>query len=295
MEPVVESCNATKSYGQLQALRGATLTIERGEVVALLGPNGAGKTTFVSLILGLRRPTDGTVRLFGLDPRNSRARSRSGVMLQESGVPQFLRVRELIDLFRTYYPRPLDREAVTSAAGLADKANALVVTLSGGQQQRLYFALAMCGDPEALFLDEPTVGMDVEARRSFWSQVRGFVRSGRTVLVTTHYLDEADAIADRIIVIDKGRIIADAAPSVLKARVENKRVSFDAVAAPDLDGLPVHHVETDGTRVTLFTSSPETVLKQFFARGMEVRNLEVVGATLEEAVLSLTASEGHKP
>jgi ABC-2 type transport system ATP-binding protein len=292
MEAVVEAVEASKTYGKTQALRTTTLRIAQGEVVALLGPNGAGKTTFVSLMLGLRKPTTGSVRLFGLDPRDRRARSRTGVMLQESGVPQFLKVREIIDLFRSYFPRPLDRDAIVNTAGLADKSNDLVVTLSGGQQQRLYFALAMCGDPQALFLDEPTVGMDVEARRNFWVHLRGFARSKRTVLLTTHYLEEADAIADRIVVIEKGIVVADASPSVLKARVENKRVTFDAAAPPDLTGLPVHRVESTGSRISVLTAQPEAVLQALFARGVQIRNLEVVGATLEEAVMGLTVREG---
>jgi len=289
MLEVVQTSGATKSYGATLALADVSLTIRQGEVVALLGPNGAGKTTFVSLILGLRKPSSGSVKLFGLNPRDRHARTRTGVMLQESGVPDFLRVRELIDLFRTFYPRPLDRDAIARMAGIEDKIDAMIVTLSGGQRQRLYFALAMCGNPDALLLDEPTVGMDVTARRGFWSVVRDLARSGRTVLLTTHYLEEADAIASRIVVIDKGRIVADASPDALKSRVENKRVSFDAPGVPQLDGLPVHRVVKSGTRTTFLTSQPESVLRALFAAGAEMRNLEVVGATLEEAVMDLTA------
>jgi ABC-2 type transport system ATP-binding protein len=293
MDSVVNVCGASKTYGRTLALENVSLSVARGEVVALLGPNGAGKTTLVSLILGLRKPTAGHVEIFGLDPRDRRARSRTGVMLQESGLPLFLRVREVIDLFRTYFPQPLDRDQVIQTAGLADKADALIITLSGGQQQRLYFALAICGDPDALFLDEPTVGMDVEARRTFWSHVRTIVQSGRTLLLTTHYLEEADAMADRIVVIDKGRIIADAPPAELKARVENKRISFDTSQAPDFAGLPVSRIQTNGSRIDLLTSDPEGVLRALFARGAEIRNLEVVGATLEEAVIGLTATAKH--
>lgn len=290
MESVVDVRGASKTYGRTQALENVSLTVARGEVVALLGPNGAGKTTLVSLILGLRKPTTGHVEIFGLNPRDRRARSRTGVMLQESGLPLFLRVREVIDLFRIYYPHPIDRDQVIEMAGLVDKTNAYLVTLSGGQQQRLYFALAVCGDPDALFLDEPTVGMDVEARRAFWAHVRTFVGSGRTLLLTTHYLEEADAMADRIVVIDKGRVIADAPPGDLKARVENKRISFDASQAPDLSGLPVQRVQTNGSRFDVVTSNPEIVLRELFARGVDIRNLEVVGATLEEAVIGLTTA-----
>ncbi len=291
MSSVVDVRGASKFFGRTHALDDVSLTIAGGEVVALLGPNGAGKTTLVSLVLGLRKPTSGDVKIFGLDARDRHARSRTGVMLQETGLPQFLRVREVIDLFRSYYPHPLDRDAVIRTAGLSEKATSMIATLSGGQQQRLYFALAICGDPDALFLDEPTVGLDVEARRNFWSHVREFVRSGRTLLLTTHYLEEADALADRIVVIDKGRTIADAPPSVLKARVKSKRVSFDATEPPKLDGLPVERVQSSAGRVDLFTSEPEAVLRALFDRGLDVRNLEVAGATLEEAVIGLTSGK----
>jgi ABC-2 type transport system ATP-binding protein len=290
MDTVVDVRDASKAYGSTKALSSVSLRIARGEVVALLGPNGAGKTTLVSLVLGLRKPTSGNVTIFGLDPRDRRARSRTGLMLQESGLPLFLKVREAIDLFRSFYPHPLDLEGVVATAGLTDKINALIVTLSGGQQQRLYFALAMCGDPDALFLDEPTVGMDVEGRRTFWAHARAFVSSGRTLLLTTHYLEEADAIADRIVIIDKGRIIADAPPGTLKAREKNKRLSFDCPPTVAFDGLPVQVVRKSGDRVDLLTSEPEAVLRALFQRGVDVRNLEVVGATLEEAVIALTAA-----
>lgn len=286
----IEVDAATKTYRGTRALDGVTLRIAPGEVVALLGPNGAGKTTLVSLMLGLRRPTTGGVRLFGADPRDPHVRSRCGVMLQESGVPLFLRVGEIVDLFRSYYPRPLPRDEAIRAAGLEDKATALLISLSGGQLQRLYYALAICGDPEALFLDEPTVGMDVAARASFWRSMRDFAARGRTVLLTTHYLDEADAIAGRIIVIDKGVVVADDTPAALKAKVETKRVSFDPLPSAMIDGLPGKLVETRDGRTTLLTSAPEELLRALFARGAAVRNLEVVGASLEEAVTNLTSA-----
>src|SRR6266481_2526759 len=203
--PVVELIAVSKRYGPVHALRGVTLTIQPGEIVAMLGPNGAGKTTSISLMLGLRQPTGGTVRLFGLPPTDRRARSRAGVMLQESGTPGVLTVRELIELFRTYYPSPLPADRAIAMAGLADKADARVVTLSGGLRQRLYFALAICGDPEILFLDEPTVGMDIEARRAFVASIKHLADAGKTIVFTTHYLREAEELARRIVVIDRDR------------------------------------------------------------------------------------------
>lgn len=293
-EPAVELRAASKRYGAVTALDNVDLVVRQGEVVALLGPNGAGKTTAIEVMLGLRQPTSGTARLFGLDPRDLYARSRCGVMLQESGVPGSLTVIELVDLFRSYYPRPLNAAAVIAAAGLQEKARTRAGVLSGGQRQRLYFALAICGDPDLIFLDEPTAALDVEARHDFWTQVRAFVHEGKTVLLTTHYLEEADALADRIIVIDKGRIAADATPAALKARVAGKRVSFDLASPLSEDafaGLPVQGLTLNALHVTLLSSAPEVVLSTLFDRGAQLVNLEVVGAGLEEAVLTVTHAQ----
>ena len=295
---VVELVGARKRYGEVEALRGVDLAIGRGEIVAMLGPNGAGKTTSISLMLGLRRPTAGQVRLLGLDPRDRRARSRVGAMLQESGVPGVLTVRELIDLFRAYYPRPLPAERVITLAGLGDKAGARVNTLSGGQRQRLYFALAVCGDPDVLFLDEPTVGMDVEARQAFLQAIRELAGAERTIVLTTHYLEEADALARRIVVVDHGAIIADAPPAAIKARLASKRVRFRTAAPLDptvLEGLPVSRLERTGDRVSLLTAEPEAVLRALFGRGVALTDLEVAGADLEEAFLALTARRAAQP
>src|SRR6185436_18262588 len=228
MTPVVELAGARKRFGAVEALKGVDLTIGAGELVALLGPNGAGKTTSISLMLSLRRPTTGAARLFGLDPADRRARSRCGVMLQESGTTGVLTVREIVDLFRAYYPASLPAERAIALAGLEAKANARIATLSGGERQRLYFALAVCGDPEALFLDEPTVGMDVEARRGVLASVRALSNAGKTIVLTTHYLEEADQLAHRIVVIDHGVVIADATPREIKARIPSKRVNFSS-------------------------------------------------------------------
>src|SRR5881409_573711 len=204
--PAAELVNASKRYGEVEAVRDVSFVIEPGEVVAMLGPNGAGKTTSISLMLGLRQPTSGTVRLFGLPPTDRRARSRAGVMLQESGTPGVLTVRELIELFGTYYPSPLPTDRAIAMAGLADKADARVVTLSGGQRQRLYFTLAICGNPDVLFLDEPTAGMDVEARRAFVASTQALADAGKTIVFTTHYLKEAEELARRIVVVDQGLV-----------------------------------------------------------------------------------------
>jgi ABC-2 type transport system ATP-binding protein len=291
LNPVVELIAATKRYGQVEALRGVNLAIQSGEIVAMLGPNGAGKTTSISLMLGLRQPTGGQARLFGLRPTDRRARSRAGVMLQESGTTGVLTVRELVALFSTYYPSPLPTDQAVAMAGLVDKADARVATLSGGQRQRLYFALAICGNPEVLFLDEPTVGMDIEARRAFVASIQTLATAGKTVVFTTHYLREAEELARRIVVVDRGLIIADATPRELMAKVAGKRVSFAAAHSLPVDvfrGLPHTALDVSDGRVRFLTNEPEMVLKALFERGIDVQDLEVAGADLEEAFLSLT-------
>jgi ABC-2 type transport system ATP-binding protein len=240
-----------KRYGNIEALRGIDLTIPLGQIIAILGPNGAGKTTAISLMLGLRRPTAGHVRLFGLAPTDRRARSRTGVMLQESGVSDVLKVGEVVDLFRTYYPNPISTQRALQLAGLTDVAEQQVGKLSGGQRQRLYYGLAVCGDPEVIFLDEPTVGMDVESRRAFLESIHEFFGQGKTIVLTTHYLEEADQLAERVVVVDRGLIVADGSPKQIKERAAGKRVSFDAgrvLSERDFSSLPVSQVALDGSR-----------------------------------------------
>lgn len=208
--------SVTKQYRSQIALDAIDLIVGRGELVALLGPNGAGKTTAVKLMLGLLNPDSGSVRVFGNDPREPRNRQRTGAMLQVGRVPETLRVREHIDLFSSYYPHPLPMAEVLGTAGLQGVENRLFGELSGGQKQRLLFALAICGDPDLLFLDEPTVGLDVQARRGLWRQIRALLARGKSILLTTHYLEEADALANRIVVINRGRIIASGTPADIK-------------------------------------------------------------------------------
>src|ERR1700694_1892362 len=293
MPPAAQLIAATKKYGSVEALKGITIDIQLGQVVAMLGPNGAGKTTSISLLLGLRKPTSGKALLFGFSPYDLNARSRVGVMLQESGVPAMLKVREIVDLFRSYYPKPMAADRAIAMAGLEEKANALVKELSGGQRQRLYFALAVCGNPEVLFLDEPTVGMDVEGRRSFIERIAEFANLGRTVVLTTHYLEEADQLAERVIVIDRGLVIADASPREIKSKVAGKRVRFTATLTDqDLAGLPVTTFTITDHTVQLFTNQPEAVLRELFKQGVEISELEVTGADLEDAFIALTSHQG---
>lgn len=269
-------------------MKGVSLSVRAGELLAVLGPNGAGKTTAVTLMTGLRRPTEGRARLFGLPPADARARARTGVMLQESGSPGTLRVSETIELFRSYYPAPLPMPEVLAAARLEGLSRRLVKDLSGGERQRLYFAVAICGDPEALFLDEPSVGMDPATRRQFWQQVRELIDRDRAIVLTTHYLEEADAIADRVAVIDQGLVIAEGTPAQIKERFPGRRISFMA-AQPltDTEGLPVQQATYTEGRVELLTNDPEGVLRELYRRGLATPDLEVAGARLEDAVLAL--------
>jgi ABC-2 type transport system ATP-binding protein len=298
--PVAELHNVAKEYEGIEVLQGINISISQGETVAILGPNGAGKTTALSILLGLRSPTSGLVRLFGENPRDSKSRSRVGVMLQESGVPATLRVREIVELFRRLYDNPISLRSAIELAQLERQTDALVATLSGGQRQRLYFALSIVGNPDLLCLDEPTVSMDVEARRQFWNQISLMRERGKTIILTTHYLEEADALATRVIVVNRGKVIADGTANQIKARLGGKSVRFrvdNGFSEKDLRDLGgVTSVTKVREHWTLVASSPEVVLEQLFSRGARLSDLEVVGATLEEAVLSITAEQGkHLP
>lgn len=216
----------TKNYGMVEALRGLDLTIRPGELVALLGANGAGKTTAVRTLLGLAKPSSGEVRVFGGDPRDARCRTRIGALLQVARVPETLRVREHIHLFSSYYPNPRPIDEVIIAAGLEGLEKRKFGQLSGGQQKRVLFALALVGNPDLLVLDEPTVGLDVEARRALWKQIRAFIAGGRSVLLTTHYLAEAEALANRVVVIHKGVVMAEGTPQEIKGNAATLEDAF---------------------------------------------------------------------
>ena len=290
-EPIARLERASKRYGRVLALDDVTLDLGGGRITALLGPNGAGKTTAVRLLLGLATPTSGTARVLGEDPRRAATRAHVGAMLQVATVPATLRVAEHVELFRSYYPRPLSFEAVTDAAGLRGIERKMFGDLSGGQKQRLLFALALCGDPELLVLDEPTVGMDVEARRLLWGGIRRLRAEGRAVLLTTHYLDEADALADRVVVLAAGRVVADGSPAEVKARVPGRRIRCEtSLAADELQAIPgVAAVRRDGDATEVLASGAEDVLREMLARDPSLSRLEVGGAGLEDAFLAVVA------
>src|SRR5882672_7621698 len=214
--PIATLTNITKRYGTTVALDNLNISLHPGEVVALLGPNGAGKSTVVKLLLGLIAPTSGITQVFGSNPREATTRIRVGAMLQVARITETLRVREHLDLYRSYYPHPLPVAEILRIAQLQGIEDRLFSQLSGGQKQRVLFALAICGDPDLIFLDEPTVGLDIESRRALWQQIRHLSAQGKTVLLTTHYLEEADALAHRVIVINKGRVISEGTPAEIK-------------------------------------------------------------------------------
>lgn len=289
------------------AADGLSLSLRRGEIVALLGPNGAGKSTAVRLMMGLSAPSSGTVRIFGADPRQSQTRLRTGVMLQVGRTPDMLRVREQLQLFRGYYPAPLPYAELVKSAGLEGIEERFFGQLSGGQKQRVLFALALAGDPDLVFLDEPTVGLDIESRRQLWAQIRSLAARGKTVLLTTHYLEEADALAHRIIVIDKGRVVCEGTPAEVKAfaaggastdasapRAAAMLKTIRCVTALSREALlsmpGVAEVTVEANMTTLRAVQPETALREMLALDPTLHGLEVSSPALEDAFLALTSA-----
>ena len=291
-QPVAALTGVAKRYGTTTALDGLNLSLRAGEVVALLGPNGAGKSTAVRLMLGLAGPTSGTVRIFGGDPREATSRTRVGAMLQVARVTDTIRVREHIDLFRSYYPRPLAVAEIVRIAQLEGIESRFFGELSGGQKQRLLFALALCGDPDLVFLDEPTVGMDIEARRGLWQQIRTLKDRGKTVLLTTHYLEEADALADRVIVINKGHVVSEGTPAEIKRMSGGKRIkcSTQLTDAFLLALESVTAVVRIGDAVTVTAMHAELVVRQMLLADPFLAALEIASPALEDAFLALTSS-----
>ena len=283
--------SVTRRYGQTTALDKFTMELRAGEVVALLGPNGAGKTTAVRLLLGLISSDAGSVRVLGRDPRDADARTRIGAMLQITRVPEMLRVREHIDLFRSYYPNPLPAAEVMRIARIDGIADQMFGNLSGGQKQRTLFGLALCGNPDLIFLDEPTVGMDIESRRALWDEIRALSAAGKTVLLTTHYLEEADMLAHRIVVINNGRAVCEGTPAEIKHRVSGRRIRCITRLDPNfLATLPsVAEVQQDREAMVILAEHPEKVVREMLLRDETLHGLEVSAPALEDAFLALTS------
>jgi ABC-2 type transport system ATP-binding protein len=290
---VARLSGAVKRYGNLTALKGIDLVLHRGELLAVLGPNGAGKSTSISLLLGLIRPDGGRAELFGRDPQDIQARRRIGVMLQSAMLPLTLRVGELLRLTASYYPHPRPLEESAAFAGIEDLLQRPYGKLSGGQQRRVQFALALCGRPELVFLDEPTVGMDIDARRKLWDAMRTLVAEGCSVVLTTHYLEEAEALAQRVVVVGKGRVLSEGSVDALRAQVPLTRIR----CVTDLDAVcvatwpHVASVERDGSRLRIGTHDAENVLRRLLYADAALSELEVQRAGLADVFTELTREE----
>jgi ABC-2 type transport system ATP-binding protein len=284
-----------KTFGAVTAVDGIDLTIAPGEVVALLGPNGAGKTTTIEMLLGLTRPDGGVVTVFGLDPVAAVRAGRVGAMMQSGGLLRDLKVAETVRLVAAMHRRPLTVDRALELAGIGDLAGRKIETLSGGQKQRVLFALAVVPDPELVMLDEPTVAMDVESRRGFWSAMRELTDEGRSVLFATHYLEEADQSADRIVLMAGGRVVADGPASQIKAAVDVRwiRVTLPGGDTSSLRALPgVTAVQRHGDTVSLTCDDADAALRALVAAHPDARDFEVRGAGLEDAFLALTTTSG---
>jgi ABC-2 type transport system ATP-binding protein len=292
--PVVSFENVRKTYGKVRAVDGLTMELRPGETVAFLGPNGAGKSTSLDMLLDLRKPTSGRIAMFGSDPYHAIKNGRVGAMLQSGGLMPEVTVRELVTLVTSFHPRPEPVEQTMRRAGITQFADQRVDKLSGGQTQRVRFALAIVGDSDLIVLDEPTTAMDVETRRAFWDNMKVEVAEGKTLLFATHYLEEADQAADRILVINKGRLLADGTPAEIKARAGAKRISFhlDQIDEPFLLGLPaLVNVEIRHDQVQIQTSDSDRTLYAVLDAGYRPRDLEVSSLGLEQAFLAITAED----
>jgi ABC-2 type transport system ATP-binding protein len=300
--PVVSFENVSKHYGSLKAVDGLSLELRRGETVALLGPNGAGKSTSLDMLLALRKPTTGRIQMFGQDPYHAVKSGSVGAMLQSGGLMPEVTVGELVTLVAGLHPRPEPIPTTLRRAGIADIVDQRVDRLSGGQTQRVRFALAIAGECDLIVLDEPTAAMDVETRRRFWSSMKEEVAEGKTLLFATHYLEEADQVADRILVINRGRLLADGTPEDIKKRAGAKRMSFRLPGADEaaLLRLPgVLSLETRHDLVQIQTEDSDATLYALLDAGYRPSEIEVGSLGLEQAFLAITAEDdqanGHEP
>lgn len=295
-QEALEFDDVQKRFGAALALDQVSFKIAAGQSVALLGPNGAGKTTAIGLFLGLRRPSRGRVRVLGAEPQAALADGQVGAMLQETGLPPGLRVSELLAFYRKLYPRPLTVRQALERSGTGELANQPVERLSGGQRRRVLVALALIGDPPILFLDEPTVGLDAQARALFWRLMDELAAAGRTILFTTHYLEEADQHAARILLLQGGRLLAEGSPGLLRRQSGGRTVRFETSleCADKVAGwLANEHVTVRGRVVTIVTERAEQVVGQLLERAMPMEGLEITMATLESALAQLH-SEGQE-
>jgi ABC-2 type transport system ATP-binding protein len=282
--------------GTIRAVRGIDVSVAAGETVALVGPNGAGKSTTIDMLLGLLPPDSGTVSVFGKTPNEAVDAGSVGAMLQTGSLLRDLSVRELVAMMASLYPAPLGVDDVLELAGISDLAPRRTEKLSGGQSQRVRFAVALVCNPELLVLDEPTVAMDVEARHAFWTAMREFAGRGKAVMFATHYLEEADAYADRVVLMARGRIVADGPPTEIKAMVGTRtiRTTLPVAETADLAGLPgVIHVERHGEAVVLSCADSDSAIRALLDRFPDARDIEISGGGLEQAFLLLTGADGE--
>ncbi len=285
-----------KHYGDVHALKGVNLNMTQGEFIALIGANGAGKTSLLSVLMGLLPQSKGDVQILGGKPGDMAVRQVSGVMLQSTALPDALKVRELVELFRSYYPAPRPLDELLALTGLGDLENRRYKALSGGQQRRVQFALALAGDPQLLFLDEPTVGLDMEVRREFWRILDSLKARGVTIILTSHYLDEIEALADRLVVIKEGEIIANDATGNIKRRVEHKNITCQTkLATAELEKIGgVLSVVQIGRLKTIATNTENTVLQTLLSNDPDLTDLMVESSSLEDAINSMIGSDADE-
>ena len=291
MEILARTVQATRSYGPVIALDGVSLDVQAGQLLGLLGPNGAGKTTLLQLFAGLRRPTSGTVELFGGDPRDAARRRRLGCTPQETGLPPTLRVHEIVEFVAGHFDHPVPTGELLEQFGLTGLERRQSGGLSGGQKRRLAVAVAFAGRPDLVLLDEPTTGLDVEARHALWDAVRRYHQEGGTVVLTSHYLEEVEALAERVVVIDQGRVRADGTIAEVRSLVPARRVRLRAPDLPDLAG--VERSSREGERYELWTADSDSLVRQLVTTGIPFHDLEVATASLEEAFLALTSQSNQ--
>lgn len=283
--PIAELQNVSMTYGAIKALDGVSLTVEDGTALAVLGPNGAGKTTAIRLLTGLKQAQKGKARLFGKNPRSPANRLTIGVTPQEASYPHAMKTGEILDFARNHYPAPAPRDAIIEAFGLGPNLNRMAVSLSGGQQRKLAVALAFCGGPRVVFLDEPTTGIDGESRQRMWSYIKQFKADGGTIFLTTHYLDEAEAIASRIVLINEGRILRSGTVDEVRGAVQMRVVRFRANSAPDL--AAARHTASEAGHHTYLSSNADESVRDLVGSGLEFSDIDVLPASLERAITEL--------
>lgn len=298
MDSVIEMNGVSKLFKDKKAVDNISFSIAKGSITAILGPNGAGKTTALAMMLGLKEPSEGTVKVFGQQPKDKSVREKTGAMLQEVSVMDRLKVREIIALIRSYYPQPMSMEVLVKATGLAPAdLNRYAEKLSGGQKRSLGFALALAGDPELIYFDEPTVGLDITSRRRFWDTVRRLAEQGKTIVFTTHYLQEAEDVANRILLFSQGKLVADGSPDEIKSRMVKRSLSFlpkgdrDQLRRDLLELAAIENCYDKDGRIHVTTEDTDEALKEIFIAGLSVKDVLIDQGRLDEAFEQLTMNQ----